>query len=745
MTTDDSTIKIMSRLVATPSSGSGSGQRLQAHTLAGEASPGATSAPEIPTSITLILRNAPYQRHEKQLINQAPDLVPIVTPEFPQATLGEEIAINDRYRHFKIAASVDGIDRPITALRAVDGKPLIQELVYLFNVIVALEWLPSLTTIQQLMNAFRSASDFLYDCTNGSMAIGQVIFTGRDLIDRADIQIMASNRFHPRSLVNALNEPDKFSPIRLGRGLWSKNNSVLIPWDEPVAYRTIVHEWGHYALSLHDEYIDEAKKVKKSKSKPYRLVDTDEEKDAQKTLVVPSYSVSLESIMATIDSSEIAPKQRKTIDGDPLRQHLLNKFEGLYPGVSAALIGPANPGPDRLPLPLPQFYSTFDTRSNDYKYKCEERDLDVNNLKISGKPVQHCWLYLLRRNNQTYLFEQIVAQGTIDARARDQTRDEGTVKGLDFQLLGDRSCNEVLAIGYAQMNNSGDSALFVRRALLDGAPPDWKADSASEVLPVVTVIPINRGDLVWPKVIVKVRVLGGTPPTNAWIVPPGKDPKKLGRNQERSYWESEFVELEELDGLVVLQYGNDMGATFWVCEYSHGGNPPTSIRKLPAPVSAGSSDGNLMLFCRTTEDSTQFASKRVVTTRNYATFCKGSPGQPPNFYQFDPHMQAYTSLSGLPGKPASYLFSVASNEDLSSDRLLPTIIMYFDINSLEDEGDPIIHRYDFQEGTWKPLLTYSPRGGFYAAIPLDKESGPTLVDPNERQGDRVEYYQLFLV
>src|SRR6185295_883039 len=72
----------------------------------------------------------------------------------------------------------------------------------------------------------------------------------------ADIKIMSSNRLLPRSWVSGLHMAEKYMPIRAGRGVWHKRNRVTIPWDEPEAFRTLVHEWGHYALELKDEYLE---------------------------------------------------------------------------------------------------------------------------------------------------------------------------------------------------------------------------------------------------------------------------------------------------------------------------------------------------------------------------------------------------------------------------------------------------------------------------------------------------------
>ncbi len=109
-------------------------------------------------------------------------------------------------------------------------EPVIQQHLYLFNIIVALEWQPGERYLRQLKAAFRRASDFLYDVTDGYMAFGQVLFGGPELMDCADIQIMASNRLLPRSWVSGLVNEKKYLPIRMGRAAWHKNNRVSIPW-----------------------------------------------------------------------------------------------------------------------------------------------------------------------------------------------------------------------------------------------------------------------------------------------------------------------------------------------------------------------------------------------------------------------------------------------------------------------------------------------------------------------------------
>src|SRR5262245_6212885 len=128
------------------------------------------------------------------------------------------------------------------ALRKYQGQ---EQRVCLFNIIVALEWRPSAGYLQTLREAFTLASNLLFDVTDGYMAIGQVTIGGPELTECADIQIFASNRLSPRSSVNGLHDPEKYQPIRIGRGLWHKINKQkpkersTFAWSHPKGYATI--------------------------------------------------------------------------------------------------------------------------------------------------------------------------------------------------------------------------------------------------------------------------------------------------------------------------------------------------------------------------------------------------------------------------------------------------------------------------------------------------------------------------
>ena len=675
-------------------------------------------------------------RHEwqRELLSQSttntsePAPVRLNMSEFPSLA-GFSMVLNQRYALYDVRLSED-----------VSNKSSIEGGLYLFHVIVALEWQPSTSTLMTLMYGLRAASDALYDATNGSMAFGQVTFCGRTYMAGADIQVLASNRFHPRSMVDALNDESKFFPIRIGRGVWHKNNRVLTPWDEPIATRVIAHEWAHYALSLHDLYIDYARKVSK---RGYRLID--DEKNGSRILVVPKVRLSIESLMATLEASEIVPLQYSSINA-ALRKTLLNKFEEHYNTTSVDKLLKANTGPHHFPGALPQFYHTADI---DVTGNSAEEIL----LDVGGIGMEHCWLYTLSWDNQT--LHRIIAQGTIDARAQGSD-DSGVgyaVPSAGQRLLGATLTvdphlqSEVLAIGL--MNNK----LMTKRLILPQSDAYSGSVAAGETSlvgtpgdpisieqpPVVAVLP-SLSQLKWPNVKVSVQVVSRQSLTHAWLAVPGAPINQVTlRPQSGVFSSAEINDVKHLDGLILLQLPQE-GQPLWVAEYSHGGNPPTSVRDPGAPLSAGSADGNLMIFCRDDQfdpetganpDNSAYQT-RIVTTRNYGGFEDTNPGE-----------------------PCSYLFSVAANQriDRFSDAqnpevahdLHPTMVLYYDADTLTVGTDLVIFRFDQDTNSWQEVPTYLPPGAFYAAAAMDQESAPHLTKPDLAPDKRVEFYRLFAI
>lgn len=160
-----------------------------------------------------------------------------------------------------------------------------------FNLIVSLEWEPGTTDnlqvdlstagcsasgadpdyLKDLVTALRRTSAYLYGYSQGQMALGRVIiYTGARGWSTANIRILASNAYRPSALVGgrvatpmtytsaATGRTQTFYPgnIFLGR-LWNGLGARCGAWSRSEGWRTIGHEWAHYALFLYDEYYNQ--------------------------------------------------------------------------------------------------------------------------------------------------------------------------------------------------------------------------------------------------------------------------------------------------------------------------------------------------------------------------------------------------------------------------------------------------------------------------------------------------------
>ncbi|MCB8945265.1 MAG: hypothetical protein H6658_16075 [Ardenticatenaceae bacterium] len=142
----------------------------------------------------------------------------------------------------------------------------------LYNLVASLAWepAPDSTYLRRLQFGLKQASAYLYDITDGQMAFGPVtLHTGGDYWNSADMQFLAANDYRPSAYVGGIvDKPTDytsatglqhhFTPahILLGRG-WDRFGDAADPtnnWATADAYRTLVHEWAHYALFLFDAY-----------------------------------------------------------------------------------------------------------------------------------------------------------------------------------------------------------------------------------------------------------------------------------------------------------------------------------------------------------------------------------------------------------------------------------------------------------------------------------------------------------
>lgn len=158
-----------------------------------------------------------------------------------------------------------------------------------FDVTVSLEWQPGtddlvqkdlLTSqcgstasaggnyLDELAAGLNQASNYLALYTNNQMRLGSVtIYTGGVNWSSANIRVLADSSYRPKAFVGGIvtapmtyaspktMRSQTFYPgaIHLGR-LWDGAGARCGGWSMSDGYRTIGHEWAHYALYLYDEY-----------------------------------------------------------------------------------------------------------------------------------------------------------------------------------------------------------------------------------------------------------------------------------------------------------------------------------------------------------------------------------------------------------------------------------------------------------------------------------------------------------
>ncbi|MEM8535588.1 MAG: hypothetical protein AAGF95_32455, partial [Chloroflexota bacterium] len=125
--------------------------------------------------------------------------------------------------------------------------------------------------LQDLEQAFKYTSAYLYNFTEGQMSLGTIdVYTGGENWEEADIQILADSTYRPSAFVGGIVDDPTVSPfttiddkpivfydlpIILGR-LWNGEGARCGRWSNPAGWRTLGHELGHHALYLYDQYFN---------------------------------------------------------------------------------------------------------------------------------------------------------------------------------------------------------------------------------------------------------------------------------------------------------------------------------------------------------------------------------------------------------------------------------------------------------------------------------------------------------
>ena len=566
-----------------------------------------------------------------------------------------------------------------------------------FNLMIALEWVPSVETLAALKTALSEASRLLFDVTDGYMALGQVLLGGMELMPCADIQIFASNRLFPRSSVNAMNDPEKYRPIRAGRGLWDKNNRATIAWSTRAGYATLVHELGHHALGLKDQYLG-----------------------SEAGLIVPQQSLVKDTIMASLESSELlAPRQNRqdrdpTSEWEALRQNSVFSWLGISPTYKHDTVPPVEPLPD---------LGCFMTSAMAGLQQELLLVLDALNLQAGDKSLDlgHCWVYLLRMGADN-LPVRLIPQGSFESRP------DG------FRLLGAQIEDRVLLCG-SERGSAGtplhlwatiravEGISAVLDAWQDATPTAWEpvsvaAEGVGPVAPYVVTLtnPVpSRQELTFPL---------GT-----------QDPVKLKLRPT----------LTLLDGYVLL-IATEPKWEVEIASYSLGGSTASAYPAHPNPIPAGSPDGNAMLFFYDSKAQLGYsnAQKGEISTTHPERYLILT-----TINHFDATPLPQATAPALNPEPRSYIFTIASNlpmNDLAD--YSPTLVLYYDQGSRDDPTDELlIYRYNDLAQQWDELKTSQglkasddKRERFFVAAPLNATTAPVLFQ-NPPQPER---YRLFL-
>jgi hypothetical protein len=579
----------------------------------------------------------------------------------------------------------------------------------LFNIIIACEWWPISSAYErQFAWAFRRMSDFLFDVTDGYMALGTVVIGGPDWLSCADIQVLASNRLHPRSWVSGMQIAHKYMPIRVGRGFWSKRTRRATLWDEPEGYRTLTHEWAHYALGLKDHYL-----VRVGVDLRLGKLLESQQASPEAWLALPTISLPLESIMSTLDgTSELVDNA-----GGDGKSDEWSELKNRFPDLDIHITDLRDQGPGNVPLPLPEI--AFIDLPAAVNHPVNEGRFDAPiyvkpqlaaapSIDINSYPAvidSHCWVYTIRGALDNP--QSMIAHGVLDARA-----------GSDgFQLLGAEQGDMIVLIadGYATQPKDGRAAQpIVLTGSLAAPNTDGKfnvagwRNSTPDSFPIVDVYPVGNYD---PNNGYSLRVALDAGGWRGWLFPlegieqitPAHQLSWMigatASDQSIAGKQSDLKStIATLDGHVLLTSGGTTPALMTIAAYSIGGGPQTINPPYTNPIPAGSSEGNALLFFYDAQGSVPMPDDAevplVITTRNY-----GTP-------LLDPALE-----------PRSYTFSLAANMALPDDREA-TLVMFVDRDTANDTSVLELHRYTGGSHPWSQIPALYKKDLSLVAAPL---------------------------
>ncbi len=377
---------------------------------------------------------------------------------------------------------------------------------YVFNLDVSLEWdaRNDLVFMDDLEDAFREASDILYDITDGQVALGAVrVFHAKENWLGADVVIHASNNQRPRASLGGvvmstvddpLDDPDRqklenaYSPgqVRMGP-IWDpyglNREELGDDWRNALA-----HELGHYLLFLPDNYLGvdlENGLIRKI--------------DCPGSIMTDAYELRYRELLTSEEWAGSVPCQ------DTLAEHLTGRSDwetlaAFYDGIKIPESGRSNPGPSFLPLEITRLTSidplVKSTGEESGEELGEALDADVEFAPADAFPARYIDLRKGRRGPVTRFQEAqvylIKSRAEIEKYNDDLTDDTiiflgSTGSGDDrIKVRGAERGDRICAVQFGDEAAAGGCAIVTSRLtsldLLD-YPPEWR--------PAITVSPVT--------------------------------------------------------------------------------------------------------------------------------------------------------------------------------------------------------------------------------------------------------------
>lgn len=130
------------------------------------------------------------------------------------------------------------------------------------NLLVSVEWEADSAYLERLGEGFRNLSNYYYDVFDGQVRLDTVVILNHHLsFTSADITVYADNSLRPHSRVDGYQIGGVDPRVKMGRRWFGTNiepDLSIQEWplrpDDPMHFRTIGHEMGHYVHFFFDEY-----------------------------------------------------------------------------------------------------------------------------------------------------------------------------------------------------------------------------------------------------------------------------------------------------------------------------------------------------------------------------------------------------------------------------------------------------------------------------------------------------------